>query len=379
MKSLMLKTSTILFFGAMFFGSCSSSGSDSNTIDPQVNNGNGGPVTPPSSAAWLIPTSCVADGGPGKDGIPSIDNPQFTTNPNDNSLSFLTNDDLLVAGIKVGNEIKAYPYSIMNWHEITNDIVGNKALAIIYCPLTGTVLAWDRNVNGSVTEFGVSGLLFNNNIIPYDRNSNSNWSQMLLKSVNGSLKGTEITTHPMLETSFGTWKAMFPGSKILTAVTGFNRPYGVYPYINGAGQDYRESPWLLFQNCTTDNRRPVKERVLGVTAANGNTKVYTFDNFPGSNITAIEDNFEGEDYVIVGSKGKNLIIAFNRKQPDGRMLSFDAVQGELPVILKDNEGTKWTVFGEPADGGSLARLSSPISYMGYFFAFGAFFQSLEIK
>jgi hypothetical protein len=154
------------------------------------------PNTPPggnnpgSSNEWSIPREQVLDGGPGKDGIPSIDQPQFTSA---SAVGFLDPDDL-VLGIKVGEEVRAYPHPILDWHEIVNDQVADRFVAITYCPLTGTGVAWNRELDGAVTTFGVSGLLYNSNMIPYDRESDSNWSQILLESVNGQRLGQSIET-----------------------------------------------------------------------------------------------------------------------------------------------------------------------------------------
>ena len=168
---------------------------------------------------WALPLSDVVDGGPGKDGIPSIDNPQFS---DAGDINFLLPNDL-VLGVKVGDEIRAYPHPIMDYHEIVNDEIDGMALAITYCPLTGTGSAWNREVDGNVTTFGVSGLLYNANLLPYDRASNSVWSQMLLKGVSSVQINKPVETYPMLEMRWETWQAMFPNSKVMNtqqALTG---------------------------------------------------------------------------------------------------------------------------------------------------------------
>ena len=87
-----------------------------------------------SSPEWLIPQDEVFDGGPGKDGIPPIEAPEYAAS---NSQSYLLDDDLVVA-VKVGNEIKAFPHPIMDWHEIVNDDIGGRKVSVTYCPLTGS-------------------------------------------------------------------------------------------------------------------------------------------------------------------------------------------------------------------------------------------------
>ncbi|MEM6806653.1 MAG: DUF3179 domain-containing (seleno)protein, partial [Bacteroidota bacterium] len=128
---------------------------------------------------WLVPQDEVFDGGPGKDGIPSIDEPRFI---DADAANFISENDLVV-GYADGNEAKAYPHVILDWHEIVNDETNNFPHAIVYCPLTGSATGWERTIDGKKTTFGVSGLLYNTNIIPYDRETDSNWSQMSLKCV----------------------------------------------------------------------------------------------------------------------------------------------------------------------------------------------------
>jgi hypothetical protein len=144
-----------------------------------------------TSTEWLIPRNQVLDGGPGKDGIPALQNPVFISA---NEATYLSDNDL-VLGFVDGEDARAYPHSILDWHEIVNDDINNESVAVIYCPLTGTGIGWDRVVKGKKTTFGVSGLLYNSNIIPYDRDTDSNWSQLLLQSVNGTLSGAIANTY----------------------------------------------------------------------------------------------------------------------------------------------------------------------------------------
>ncbi|MEX0771480.1 MAG: DUF3179 domain-containing protein, partial [Balneolaceae bacterium] len=180
---------------------------------------------------WLIPQDEIFDGGPGPDGIPSIDNPEFSPV----SQSDYIIENRLVVGIKIDDEIRAYPHQILDWHEIVNDNIGDEAIALTYCPLTGTAIGWDRRVQGEVTEFGVSGLLFRNNLVAFDRNGGDRWSQMQMRSVAGEIAGQTIRTVKIIETTWATWKELYPNSEVLTENTGFDRPYqGFQPY----GQDY---------------------------------------------------------------------------------------------------------------------------------------------
>lgn len=321
----------------------------------------------------LIPVEEVFDGGPGRDGIPSLLNPELI---NANEADFITDDELVV-GLKTENLIRAYPHKILDWHEIINDDLNDIAVAITYCPLTGTAIGWDRVIEGEKTTFGVSGLLYNTNLMPFDRKTDSFWSQMRLDCVNGNLIRNKALTHPLVETSWGTWKKMYPNTKIVSTNTGFDRNYQRYPYQQGSA-DYRvDNAFFLFPFTPVDNRLPSKERVLGV-IINGLAKVYRFDSFAGSQI--IEDSFMGKSLVLVGSDINNYIIAFESQLDDGTTLSFSALPPEeLPLVMQDNEGNKWDAFGEAQFGPRTGqRLKNTESFIGFWFSWASFYPNPEI-
>ncbi len=318
------------------------------------------------STEWLIPSEEVQDGGPGKDGIPSIDNPQFV---DVDDVDFLSDFSLVVGVLKDG-EIKAYPHRILDWHEIVNDEIGSYKFALNYCPLTGTALAWNREINGSTTTFGVSGKLYNNNIIPYDRETDSYWSQIALECVNGDLIGTVPETYPIIETYWMTWKKMYPDSKILSTQTGFDRNYENYPYGN-----YRTNhDYFLFPRNPFDNRLPSKERVLGV-LNNGANKVYSITNFE-TEAKVIYDKLGDDDVMVIGSGEDNWIAVF---YDDGTLQDFTLDLSAYPVIGTDANGNQLEISGK-ISAGPLAgtQLEIPNSFMGYFFSFGSFYPDIEI-
>ena len=319
---------------------------------------------------WLIPKEKVVDGGPGKDGIPAISHPKFLTI---NQVKFLKDDDLVI-GIRRGGVIRAYPHPILNWHEIVNDWLGDLPLAITYCPLTGSAIAWKRVVQGQVTTFGVSGLLYNNNLIPYDRATDSNWSQMLMECVNGPLIRTFAEVYPVVETSWRTWRTFYPGTEVLSTETGYQRNYSVYPY-----GDYRtNNDFLLFPNLTNDDRRlPRKMRVLGIIVDKA-TRVYPLPRF-SSEIQVINDQFQGHPIVIAGSRRWNFAVAYFRVDSEGNEIQFTAVQNEPPVIMQDQAGNRYDLLGKVVQGPNRGRqLQAVRSFISYWFAWGAFYPNAEI-
>lgn len=315
---------------------------------------------------WLIPVDDVYDGGPGKDGIPALRNPELI---NADEADYLENSDL-VLGIVSGNDIVAYPHRILDWHEIINADLDGIRVAVNYCPLTGTGIGWDRFVNGSYTTFGVSGLLYNSNLILYDRGSDSNWSQIRLDCVYGELAGTKAKTHSLIETTWETWKIMYPNTKVVSTNTGYSRNYNRYPY-----GDYKNSEALFFPVDPLDERLHLKERVHGL-IINDKAKVYRFSSFSSSN-NIIVDQFEGEDLIIAGNVEKNFIISFVNTIDNS--LQFNSLENKLPVIMIDNEGNRWNIWGEAVEGPRTGEKLTPTqSFMGYWFAWGAFYPNALI-
>lgn len=332
--------------------SCSEEDSDSNS-NPGNNNGI-------SSGNWLIPEDEIFDGGPGKDGIPSLENPEMISAVD---AAYLDDQDLVI-GFKDGDEVKAYSHKVLDWHEIINDKVGDINLAVTYCPLTGTGIGWSRNVDGRLTTFGVSGLLYNANLIPFDRLTDSNWSQILLESVNGELIDTDVKTYQVIETTWKTWKELYPDTKVVSTNTGFNRNYQRYPY-----GDYRTNHGnILFPFEPMDDRLPNKERVHGIIIG-GDAKVYRFNSFV-SGTEIIQDSFKDNTVIVVGNQEKNFIVSFFN--PD--QINFSLLDEESDFMFQDEAGNKYNLFGEVVKGPDQGdRLKPTESFIGYWFSWGAFY------
>ncbi|MCD6596051.1 MAG: DUF3179 domain-containing protein [Bacteroidales bacterium] len=218
---------------------------------------------------WLIPSAQVLSGGPGKDGIPALKNPDFVVK---SEALFMNNEDLIL-GLVVGTEARAYPHKILDWHEIINDEVQGEKFVISYCPLTGTGIGWAQRQHGVSSTFGVSGLLYNSNLIPYDRESDSYWSQMRLDCIKGSRKGEKIETIQLIETNWGTWKNIYPNTQVVSTNTGYSRNYNRYPYGN-----YKTDETVYFPVSVKDSRLHAKEVVHGI-IINDIAKIYRFEQF----------------------------------------------------------------------------------------------------
>ncbi len=332
-------------------------------------NVSGQTTTPPPNSAseWTIPINEVKDGGPGKDGIPSIDNPKFI-NVSQVNPALIGSDDLII-GIVIGDEAKAYPHVILDWHEIVNDKLNEDLVSISYCPLTGTAFGWKSRANGTTSTFGVSGLLYNTNLILYDRNTDSNWSQLKLECVNGTLINNKPKLVNVVETNWGTWNKLYPNTKVLSTDTGFSRTYGNYPY-----GDYKTNQdFFLFNATPTNNALPNKERIYAILDGD-KSKVYQFSKFGKGN--AFKDEFNGKNYLIVGDS--NIISAFEVSSQFSS-LNFEYSFNKTEGFFKDDEGNEWSIFGKAIDGPKKGQsLTVSRSVVSYWFAIAAFYPNPEI-
>ena len=163
----------------------------------------------------------LLNGGPPKDGIPSIDNPQFDT-------AQTTPFDLqeTVIGVAVNGEAKAYPLGVMNWHELVNDRLGGVNLSVSYCPLCDTIIAFERNN----TTYGVSGKLYQSCLVMYDRDDDTLYSQPWGMGIIGKAVNRNLVRIPAVKTTLGNWLKQHPDSQILSTDTGYKRDYQSYPY-----------------------------------------------------------------------------------------------------------------------------------------------------
>ncbi|NKB32385.1 MAG: DUF3179 domain-containing protein [Pseudomonadales bacterium] len=332
-----------------------------------------GPDEPNIIAGIAADPDFLADGGPGPDGIPAIENPIFTQDFGSQSIS----DSTLVVGVKIGDDVRAYSHTVMDHHEIVNDVFMiegvQEPVSLNYCPLTGSAMLWKGDMLADNPTFGVSGQLYNSNLIMYDRETGSWWAQMLEMGINSVNRLAIPDRLQVIETNWGTWREMYPQTTLMTKDTGHERPYGLYPYGN-----YKTSSGLLFNvNNPGDNRLHKKARVVGINVGDA-SKVYPIDSFSEA-VSVINDTVGAMDVVTTGSSALNFGAIFNRQLEDCTTLSFSAVQDQLPIVMVDNEGGEWDVFGVAVSGSrSGTQLQKTNSYIAYWFAWTAFFPGAAI-
>lgn len=236
-----------------------------------------------------IPVEEIFQGGPPRDGIPSIDRPEFISA---SQAGFLEVSDR-VLGINLNGVIRAYPISILNWHEIVNDVIAGQPVVITFCPLCGTGMAFDAQKDGKALEFGVSGLLYQSDVLLYDRETFSLWSQVMREAVTGQFKGETLTQLPLEHTTWGSWRSRYPDTQVLSTNTGFSRNYEYTPYGG-----YEESSRLFFDvNHPAPAIYHPKEQVLGLVVG-GESKAYPFTELSKKGASSFEDIFSGRRYTI---------------------------------------------------------------------------------
>jgi hypothetical protein len=179
----------------------------------------------------------LVQGCPFKDCIPSIDQPQFESVKE--ASSWLKDEDILFV-LETKNEVRAYPQRILNWHEIVNDEVDEEALAITFCPLCGSSLAFEREIDGQILEFGVSGKLHNNDLVMYDRNTLSLWQQITGEAIVGPMFGKKLKQVSLSGMRWEQFNQDFEDALVLSRDTGFSRNYDTSPY-----GDYEQERSLL--------------------------------------------------------------------------------------------------------------------------------------
>ncbi|MDX1685283.1 MAG: DUF3179 domain-containing (seleno)protein [Saprospiraceae bacterium] len=225
---------------------------------------------------WLVPTQYVAQGA-GFDAIQSLQSAKFEEynvsqlDPDD---KFYLNENDLVIAVNIDGEERVYPISILNWHEVINDEIAGVPISVTHCPLTGTSKVWRRPEFLDETTFGVSGFLYNSNLLAFDRVTESFWTQIEALCVFGDLKSEQLEVIPHVETTLATWTTFDISPLIMSDDTGIIRDYTKYPY-----GDYRTNhASISYPLAYDDDRLKRKERVFCVEVG-GTAKAYRLSDF----------------------------------------------------------------------------------------------------
>lgn len=298
----------------------------------------------------LVAVDKFLKGGPPPDGIPSIDAPRFLPT---STVGFLADNEPVLA-LDIGGDARAYPIQILVWHEIVNDTVNGEPVAVTYCPLCNSAVAYDRRVGTRVLEFGTSGLLWNSALVMYDRQTQTLWSHFTGQGVVGVLTGVGLRAFPVSTVSWKTWRVAHPDGLVLSRDTGSQRDYGRNPY---PGYDNVNSFPFLFEG-KVDGRLTAMTRVVAVKSGESAVAVpfealrkrrvipvksgrQSLVVWWESGTTSALDSAQIADGTDVGATG-----VFS-SDVDGRTLAFRAASRGF---VDTETGTVWDLLGHATDG-----------------------------
>ncbi len=304
----------------------------------------------------------ILSGGPPRDGIPAISAPKLVSASEANT--WLKPNEPVIF-FQVGDDARAYPIQILIWHEIVNDTVGGVPVAVTFCPLCNTAIAFERTVNGRVLDFGTTGRLRFSNLLMYDRQTESWWQQAIGQAIVGALTGTKLVARPAAIISWATFKAAHPNGRVLSRDTGYDRPYGENPY---AGYDnVNQSPFLYVGPPTPGKLRPMA-RVL-IVVIHGAAVAYPFDAL--RKVHAVNDTVGKTDVVVLwvpgtaspldtgtiaGGRDVGSATVYERTL-DGQRLTFtfDGTQ-----IVDQQTGSVWDILGRATSGKLAGKALTPV-------------------
>jgi hypothetical protein len=231
----------------------------------------------------LVPDRLIVAGGPSRDGIHSVDEPEFSSVEEATWVA----PNTPVLGVRVEGVARAYPVHLLEFHQIVNDVIGGVPVAVTFGPLSGTALAFRRTVDGRVLTFGVSGLLYNSNFLMYDRETESLWSQFEGRAITGPLAGKTLGRLRLRQETTATWLSRFPGSKVLARPDLRHIDYRYTPFAV-----YMITDRIPFPVNAEDRRYHAKELVVGV-VVKGKARAY-LDSIVTKAGGSVEDVFQGK-------------------------------------------------------------------------------------
>jgi len=318
----------------------------------------------------------VRSGGQPPDGIPPIENPKYVSANNaEENLNGILTEDSIVFGMNYHGHTKAFPRSIMVWHEIVNDRIAGDNVSITYCPLTGSAIGYLGLIDGNKTTFGTTGKLLNSNLVMYDRQSGpqSYWPQILGTSITEPYKGERLEQFPLAWTTWGKWKKKHPATEVLTTDTGYNRSYGYDPYGSYKdGNSYYQTGGPFFSVMPYKETFSAKKVVTGI-------KV--------NNCALAIPKKEFKRAVIVNTElGDKPVVAIYNEVIDAVRVYERSLSGQNLELYSRNRkiydrvtGTQWTESGTAISGKLAGKSLTPIKHFDVmWFGWSSFYPETEV-
>jgi Protein of unknown function (DUF3179) len=272
----------------------------------------------------------IKSGGPPKDGIPSIDVPRFERLANGKPSGWASRlaDTEPVVSLTIGGDARAYPLRILIWHEIVNDTVDVRPVAVTYCPLCNTALVFDRGLQGDVLDFGTTGKLRHSDLVMYDRQTESWWQQFTGEAIVGAMTGQKLKPIPSRLESFRRFRERFPDGQVLVPANPNARNYGLNPY---ADYDSAGNRPFLYDGSLPNGIEPM-ERVIAVEVLPGQHEAWSIE------LLRRHGTIRQGDLVLTWMQGQTSALD-KRVIANGREVGNVTVQreryGELVDIVYD--------------------------------------------
>jgi hypothetical protein len=323
-------------------------------------------------------------GGPPPDGIPSIDEPVFeTTDAGDEWLG----DQWPVMVFEKEGEARAYPLAILILHEIVNDEFQGMPIAVTYCPLCNAAIVFNRQApDGRILDFGTTGNLRSNDLVMYDRLTQSWWQQLTGEAVVGEYTGTQLEFLPSQIVAWGDYRSRYPDGRVLsrdTGVANYRDRYGFNPYTGYDSIDVNPIQGL------NDDRLAPMDRVAGVQIGDESV-VYPFSAL--NDVRVVNDVVASVPLVVFWQSGVKSNLDATRveeardvgssavyvRKVDDQVLTYSATDED--GIFEDQEtGSRWNMFGEAISGPLEGTELEPVVAGEHFwFAWAAFLSSAEV-
>jgi Protein of unknown function (DUF3179) len=311
-------------------------------------------------------------GGAGRGSIPAITRPRFDSAAVA-SRSLRGTD--LVLGVAFGGDARAYPVKLLALHEVVDDVVDGRPIAVTWCPLCASALVFDRRIAGRVLTFDVSGFLYRANQVLFDRETRSLWSQLADGAVTGKFRGAKLRTVPGIEQPWRTWRSAHPRTRVLSIrhdifASRFTHPYS---FVDARGVESSDDPYAgyvrkvpIYYGNKIDGISGAT-RVVGI-ELHGRTKAYPEELLARRHV--IDDTLAGVRFTIFWNGFENTAAVFSRRVK-GRSLHFRWQRG----IVRDRAtGSRWNPESGRAVAGKLAGTAlRPLAFtFPYWFAWHSF-------
>ncbi len=312
------------------------------------------PIPETATSIWYVPEIEISGG---TSEFPLIENPNYSS-INQVELLHVLGDNSKLSMLKIDGVVYAYPYDFTNYYEVINLQFGDLSLALTYCPNTKSAVCFNRKLdNGIIVRLKASGYLYKENQVILDVDNEQYWSQMTNKIIRGNVIQEKLKTKNIVETTWIHLKNNYPNAQVFNHTNVGNTCDTNTCDIPNPELDYSVFFGVLDNNLT--NEVPY---------------LFNLNDFENG-IETISLQINGKNTLVVGSKNKFYTNAFYIPV---NLNLIPLEENEFPLILTDNEGNKWDIFGHAMQGPRIGdRLDTPNSYIALPWAWQNFCSSVN--